>query len=301
MIINHNLYEVTNHASNSTRKRHLKLWLITHILVRKKYRRYGYLVNAYMRWADDIIDNPRIDITAKELFLQRQYLLIEDFIKDDNSELNYFEENYLFHVVQFAKETKRIDYITYIRINLNAFALDINRLKNEGNFSVHELEQYLDLLLTPVFFFTRCFVAPNSIVRNSKYFVGKFFYYVLSLRDFVEDLNAGYINVCKEDVNKYSINLKDIHNDPNLFTWVKELYPKIVQILDEELQILREMPLLIKFIWFPGFIDQYGDLVRIRLYAYEIIHERKTKWYLEIHAVCLMIIKTFEMTKKIFL
>ena len=287
-------------ANIATRKRNFKLWIATQILVRKKQRRYAYISNFYLRWVDDIIDSPTIIISEKEKFLTRQYHLLESFVNISEVELISFEENYLYYIISYAKENNRHDIINYFKINFDAFALDIHRLRHGGNFTRQELEQYISLLLKPVFNLTISFILPNMVIPKNQDFIGKFFYYVLSLRDFTEDLEAGYINICKEDVTKYKINLKDICNDSNLFKWAEESYPEILAILNKEMEILSGMPLLVRILWFPGLVDQNKDLIRIKYYNFKIGHELRREFLGEIRIVFLAIIQGFYIMKKVF-
>jgi len=292
--------EVFKAANIATRKRHFKLWIATQILVRKKQRRYAYISNFYLRWVDDIIDSPTLIISEKEKFLTRQRHLLEGFVNLNEVVLNYFEENYLYYIISYAKENNRHDIISYFRINFDAFALDIHRLKHGGNFTKQELEQYMSLLLMPVFNLTVSFILPDVEIPKNQHFIGRFFYYVLSLRDFCEDLDVGFVNICKEDVTKYKINLNDIRNDSNLFKWAEESYPEILAILNKELEILSGMSLLVRILWFPSLVDQNKDLIRIKYYNFKIGHELRREFPGEIQIVFLAIIQGFYMMKRVF-
>ncbi len=292
--------EIFRQANTSTRKRNFKLWIATQIFVRSNPRKYAYLANYYLRWVDDKIDNPDICITDKQVFLSRQYMLLESFINNKSTELNDFEENYLYYLVKYSKDNNRTDIINLIKTNLDAFALDIHRLENGGSFTFNELHQYLNLLLPPVYFLTIIFTLPKFKIKNQM-FVGKFFYYVLSLRDFTEDLNAGYINVCKEDIIKYKINLENISEDSNLVEWAKELYKETLNILNEELEILHQAPLLVRMLWFPGFVDQYMDLIIIKKNGFRITAEQKTSFISKVKIFIEASIKGLKMFKIVFL
>lgn len=292
--------QVFRQANVSTRKRNFKLWIAAQIFVRAHPRKHAYLANYYLRWVDDIIDNPNISIKEKEGFLSRQYMILECFTNNKLIELNNFEENCLFYLVKYSKDNDRTDIINLIKTNLDAFALDIHRLKNGGSFTLNELQIYLNLLLPPVYFLTMVFTLPKFKIKN-KLFVGKFFYFVLSLRDFNEDLTAGYINVCKEDLIKYRINPNNIMEEPNLVEWARDQYIEILKILYEELDILHQAPLLVKMLWFPGFVDQYMDLLIIREKDFIITTETKIRYISKIMIFIKAMIEGIKMFKKVFL
>lgn len=292
--------EVFRQANVSTRKRNFKLWIATQIFVRNHPRKHAYLANYYLRWVDDKIDNPNISIIDKEEFLSRQYMILKCFANNNLIALNSFEENYLFYLVKYSKDNDRTDIIKLIETNLDAFALDIHRLKNGGSFSKDELQHYLNLSLPPVFYLTIIFIYPKTRIKIQK-FVGRFFYFVLLLRDFLEDLNAGYINVCKEDLFKYKINPNYIAKDPNLVHWAKDIYKEILKILYEELEILHHAPLLVKMLWFPGFVDQYMDLLIIKEKNFIITTEMKISYISKIMIFIKAMIEGLKMFKKVFL
>ena len=295
------LNELIKIAEQLTRKRSSKLWVVTRILVSKKYRGYGHLVHMYLRWVDDIIDNPNISVAEKENFVHRQLKLMADISRLDEIKIEDMNEACLFFLNKYATENRRADIITYLKINFQAAMLDIHRLRNEGNFTSAEEEEYVTKLVSPVFFLTVCFISPKLIINENANHIGEFFYYSLSFKDFDEDMAAGFLNICKEDIIKYNVDAKNIFFDSNRFQWAKDRYPMIMKKMYDELKILRRMPFKVKLFWSPAYINVYRYLTRVKIYNYHFGFEIKKSLSQELKILISTLKMSFTVIRKVFL
>ncbi len=282
-------------ANKATRKRGLKLWLAAQPLGRKQ-RGFVYLVHMYLRWVDDFIDNPLNSISVKRNFISRQREIMLNVLRFENVSLNSYEENYLLYFLQYLIETDRLDFVTYLNNTFKSFEMDIDRLDNDGMFSESELSEYLTLLNESIFKISFLFIPMRRNFKELNGFIGTFFWHVLAVRDFKEDIDAGFINISRENVKRYNLNTENLLEDNKRFLWLRETYPQLMRMLDEELIILSSMPFFVKSVWILSYFNLIGEIIRVKLYNFKFgVRFRKV-----FKKECQIIVYTILMSIKIF-
>ncbi len=179
--------------------------------------------------------------------------------------------------------------------------MDAQRLYNNGIFTGNELNEYLDKVVVPVFNLTYYFLLPKVKIRKSDKYIGRFIWRVLILRDFFEDVDSGYINISKEEIEKYNLNLRHIKKDNNRMDWMKDKYPECLTILNEDILVFNSMPLKIKLFWSPIYPFMIYDIIRIKMYDYNFGVKHKKEFKKEVKIYLQSISLSIKFFFKIFL
>ena len=180
--------------------------------VKKNKRGYLNLCYAYLRWVDDYVDDPKNNIKNKKIFIERQKFLIDSFVKGEKSEFQNTEETFLFHFIRFASENKS-DFIRNAIVNMvDSIEMDLIRLQKDGIFSDSDLELYVRKQSKALYDILIYFFLPKKhhYIKNTQ---GKYQARVFIMRDIVEDIDAGLINISHEDIKKFNLDLSSIQRE----------------------------------------------------------------------------------------
>ncbi len=269
------LKETLKIAARFTRKRTVWIWIQSIFYISKKHRKYANLCYAYLRWVDDYVDNPENDKHSKVEFVENQLKLIKDFSNEENAnsifqlnELKFNEEFFLYYYIEYAKQLKNDNLIFEIKRVVNSIRIDVERLFCGGILSKDGLNLYIDCASRPCSNIINYFLFPYKKTVNGNKYIGKFLGYITALRDFTEDLEAGYVNIAKEDIVKYNLNIADFKHDRKRFDWMADKYPELLDLLYEEISVLKSMPVKAKLFWLPPYSVVLTMLIRIKIYNY---------------------------------
>lgn len=261
--------ELFKSANKFTRKKLLKFWFSTKIMVSRDSRNYGNLCHRYLRWVDDFVDDMDIGLREKKEFMKSQLLLLHTIENAENFEIHQVEEFDLYYLVQFALETKRELIIDEVKNTLKGLQNDVDRLGNDGVFTEKELKELIRLQSESFCKMVNHFLLPSYSIPNKKIFDGAFFWYVLAVRDFNEDINAGFINISREEIEKFKLNVENLVEDERLHNWLKYKYPYIINLLERDKVTLKSFPIKLKFFWVPGYFSFLYELIRVKEYGFK--------------------------------
>ena len=269
-------------AENLTRKRSPKAWLTLSFLVPRKRLRYLFLCYAYLRWVDDLIDDKAVSINEKKKNINAQVELVLSFCKEKKSIPQTIQEAFLFHFTSFAINNSKPQLITELESMLNSMKMDVQRLEHNGIFSKSELFDYISLQTGAMFGLVHSFIFPNDDYTGRYEKLGIFFWYAGTLRDFKKDLDRGYLNISKEDLIEYKINIDDYTRDENLQIWLKNKVAYLLELLDAEVKKLNEFPFKVRLFWSIGYPFYLHKIIRIKMYRYSFDYENKIQLLKEI-------------------
>lgn len=274
MLIKNNLkipteIELFKSADKFTRERLWKLWFSSQVLVSKDIRNYLNLCHRYLRWVDDFVDDMDIGLREKKEFIQSQLILLHTIENEKDFEIHQIEEFDLYYLVQFALETKRELIIDEVKNTLKGLQNDVNRLGNDGALTEKELKELIRLQSESFCKIVNHFLLPGYIIPKEKIFDGAFYWYILAVRDFNEDTNAGFINISREEIEKFKLNIENLVEDERLYDWLKYKYPYIIDLLERDKVTLKTFPLKLKLFWVPGYFSFLYELIRVKEYGYK--------------------------------
>lgn len=275
------LEQAIKNAEKKTRNRAYKLWFISRLFIPKAKRGFVYLLHSYLRWLDDFVDNPANDCDTKKSLINRQKEIIQTGIASSSFNSINTQEYYLFYFIRYLVESNQNYFLAHINNLIKSFEMDIERLRRDGVFSESELNEYLKLSNEATFQLSLAFIKSAKKPEELKGHIGNFFWYILTVRDFKEDIESGFVNLSKEEIQKYNINLTTILNDPNRFLWLKEKYPQIMELMREESKTLKRMPLVVKIVWLPSYFNLLWELNRHKYYNFQFAVEFKKNYLKE--------------------
>lgn len=261
-------------AENIAKSKSPKAKFILDLITPKKDRGYLNLCYAYLRWVDDYVDNPKIDNTNKLEFISRQKTLCEKFkyrILDDR--LSY-EECFLFYFVCYTVDNNKLFLHTALSEMLDSIAMDAKRLAANGIYTSKEMQVYIDKNTKAFFTLITSFVEPNNSLVSSNIFVGKFTTKLFMLRDFMEDVKRGYVNISKEDLKSYRIDISNLRDSEALKKWTEEEFQSLIKLLYEESLVIKTFSLKLKVFNYYSQIYYLPKICRIAANGFDIIKTR---------------------------
>jgi len=271
-------------AENIARKRSGKAWLMANLLVPRSRRGYLFLCYAYLRWVDNFVDNTEKSFNEKKDFIENQINLIDSICSYKNPDLNSTEETYLYYFLNFSFQNKKESLVEDLRNMISAMRMDVYRLRCEGIFSEKELSCYISLLNKSMFGITDAFLLADKGSNTDYKNLGKLLWYAGILRDFFEDLECGYINISREDIDKYSINIRNAGEDENLNKWLKDKVPEILNLLENEVSLLKSMPFRVRLFWSFAYPFYLHKILRIKVYNFSYNYLSKKNLIYEIRS-----------------
>jgi phytoene/squalene synthetase len=269
-------------AEDTARKRSGKAWFMACLLVPRNRRRYLFLCYAYLRWMDNIVDDKTLAAPEKKRFIETQKKLLSDLSNRIPAKLNADGETFLYYFLEFALNKKEHRLIEYLCKMIDALSMDVDRLEHDGIFSEEELLLYISTLNNSMFNIVHSFIIPNNNLQPSYENLGQFLWYAGTFRDIFKDLESGYINLSREDISNYNIKIGNVFSDGNLNLWIKDKIPDVLNLLSNEILILRSMPKKMRLFWAFAYPFYIHKILRLKSYGYTYNYLSKIEFIKEI-------------------
>jgi phytoene/squalene synthetase len=250
------------------RKRSTKAWLMACILIPRNRRRYLFLCYAYLRWVDNFVDDKTKSGAEKKRFVENQKTLISDLSNRRAAKPNSEGEVLLYYFIEYALNEKDSNLIEYLNMMIDALCMDVERFDKDGIFSEEELSIYISLLNNSMFNIVHSFLVPKNNSQNSYDGLGLFLWYAGTFRDYYKDLESGLINISREDLTNYKINNFSLYDDENFRLWIKDKVTYVLNLLNDEIFLLKLLPLKIRFFWAFAYPFYLHKIIRIKTYSY---------------------------------
>jgi phytoene/squalene synthetase len=189
------------------------LFLADRELIPDAYRAY-----AYFRWVDDCLDDgTATPIDCAELITRQQSLLEACYQGQTPGNLRA-EERMLADLIA-SNPDRDSGLEAYLRNMMAVMAFDVAR--RERLISKAELSEYSRLLATAVTEALHYFIGHNcpSPGGDARYLAVRGAHVIHMLRDWQEDVDAGYFNIPGEYVQAHQLTMTDKEN-PALRDWV---------------------------------------------------------------------------------
>ncbi len=200
-----------------------------------------YRAYAYFRWADDVIDVESQSSDERISFIQRQRELIERLYNNEPPGDLTPEEEMVADLIRHDRGGNKLG--SYVLKFLDVIEFDAYR---KGRLiSQDELTWYSDCL-------------GKSVTDGIQYFIGNGYPYPATedrflaataahiahmLRDMVEDIAEGFINIPREYLEAHGISAQDIHSPP-FRAWVRERVEQAREYFSEGKRYLDELDVL---------------------------------------------------------
>ncbi|MEW6621298.1 MAG: squalene/phytoene synthase family protein [bacterium] len=268
--IKEELHKILLTAKKRTKEKHPYIYILAQLFFNRGCKEYFFLWYFYFRWVDDIADLPNRSYEEKIYFINSQREILLKTYADKELKEKYLieEEKYIYYLALFDLQNG-LRLKNHILGMFSAIEYDIQRenlipqKKELYKFIEIEVTSYLNTFL----FFCK---PKGNYSLSSKPYGGIACKQIHILRDFIEDLYQGWINIPVEDIGDYKIELNYI-NTPSFRQWVQEKVKFAEDYFLIEKQNLKTVPSL-----------RY-KLAVVALFAkYEFILKRikKNKFYL---------------------
>jgi hypothetical protein len=254
------------------RRRAVRLWILVNLYFPIKSRKYFYLCYTYLRWVDNYVDNPTNSKQSKKEFIEKQLELIECLSNCQTdyrflmNRLTYMEEIFIYYFIEYAGRINNCRLISEVKREIESILMDAERLLRDGIYSNKEFDEYIELASKPLFNIVYYFLFPNAETLSRQKSIGNFIGYIATYRDFFDDIKAGYINIGREDLLKYNLDVTNLQYDKNLTRWMGDKLPRLFSLMYEEISILKTMQLKLKLFWIGPYLVVLDLLIRIKVY-----------------------------------
>src|SRR4030042_3249160 len=196
-------------------------YLLVRLFCRRDDRRIAYSLYRYFRQCDDYIDDPDRDQREKLSFLDRQRRLID---KMYNGHLE--NDSQLAVIINYDRRHHNAFKNIFYEM-LDIFEFDAQRgnkasgAKSLIDYSLKLSHAYTTLLIM--------FLKPEHKINEQDIQLAHGCHLVHMLRDYYEDQKLGYLNISREEKQKFVLDNPD---SENFRQWVKER----ISFLDEKLK-----------------------------------------------------------------
>ncbi len=204
--------EITWRASKQTY--YTVLFLADRGRVADAYRAY-----AYFRWMDDLIDEGGMDTAGRMAFVERQSSLVERLYRGEQPQDLCAEERLLADLIRHDHEpgSGLQSYICHMMAVMAFDAERRGRLITEGE--LNNYTRWLAIAVTEAlhyFIGNRCGSPQNEV----RYLAAMGAHITHMLRDALDDIDQGYVNIPREAVEAADIDPEDA-GSPAFRAWVK--------------------------------------------------------------------------------
>jgi phytoene/squalene synthetase len=225
---------------------------------------------AYFRWADDMIDIRFQSRSDRIAFINRQKMLVENLYHSKHPADLCPEEEMLADLI--SHDRGHDSGLRSFIVNFMA-VIEFDASRKGSQVTRGELSTYTARLATAVMDGIQYFIGngipyPKTVDRSLAV-VGA--HLVHMLRDTLEDIPAGYINIPVEDIKARGICLENISDDP-FRSWVKETVERARACLVAGKHYIDSLDVLrcklagvwycARFEWFLDTIQRDGFILR---------------------------------------
>lgn len=206
-------------AAAITRAASKQTYLTIGLLVDRERVADAYRAYAYFRWLDDTLDRPGIGRAERLAFVGRQESLMESLYRGDAPHGLSLEEQMLAELVQ-ADHEKNSGLQAYIRNMMDVMVFDAYR--RERLISQRELAEYAHSLAVAVTEALYYFIGHGrrSPHDETRYLAVTGAHITHMLRDTLDDLPAGYVNIPRETLQAQGLSPHDVE-DASYRKWVR--------------------------------------------------------------------------------
>lgn len=210
-------------------------FLLAKLCLRRDDRYISYLLYSYLRSVDDFVDEKDGSNDLRKKFVLEQQKTVNNLYNNDR------KSNTLIGRIIDYDRSNDCRLKPCILKMLEIFEFDVSRrnkfVSSEKleNYSVNLGSAYTQVLLN--------FVEPGYKYQHADSLLAHACHLAHMLRDFKEDIDLGYINLSKEEIKRYGIELNRI-SDPNLKIWLKDKIKLIKEHFTKGKTALDKNPIL---------------------------------------------------------
>ena len=206
-------------AAKITRTASKQTYYTIQLLVDRERIPDAFRAYAYFRWVDDRLDAETASPSERMSFLQRQQSILEDCYQGQPSGDLSPEELMLVDLIMGNPE-KSSGLEAYLRDMMAVMAFDVGRRGRA--ISAAELSEYSRMLAMAVTEALHYFIGHNCCTPqdDTRYLAVRGAHVIHMLRDWQEDVEAGYFNIPEDYVQAHGLERSDV-DAPAFREWVR--------------------------------------------------------------------------------
>ena len=245
--------------------------------IEKSRGKYLKLCFSYLRWVDDIVDDPQIAVHEKRNFINRQLKLISEYTNNVFIPIEKTEEAFLFYFIQYGLSTKSNVIINSVQLMVEGLEMDVQRTEGDGIFSESEMNTYINKMSKSFFDVTTSFILPEGKYPYQDVIVTTASTKIWMIRDLLQDLESGYVNITREKLAQYNLIPKNLPQNKNLKNYLESEINNIIRLLIDEAKIMKQFPIRLK--WFNYYTQVYylPKIFRVKAYGYNLLKVQNRK------------------------
>lgn len=269
--------------------------LVDKDLVDDCYRAY-----AYFRWADDVIDDSARSSEERLTFIDRQKELIEQLYKGKRPYDMFPEEEMVADLISHDRGENH-GLVSFI-YNFVAI-LEFDAERRDRHISKRELTWYSYCLAKAVTDGIQYFIGHSHSypIKDNRYLAVFAAHVTHMLRDMVQDVTEGYINLPEDYLEAHNMS-PDKVNNPKFRLWVQERVELARRYLQQGKQYLDELDVLrckIAGFWYCARYEGVLDAIERDGYVLKSEYKRGPFTWLKIARVGVIVVLR-HLTRQIF-
>ncbi|MHA1994146.1 MAG: squalene/phytoene synthase family protein [Candidatus Hodarchaeales archaeon] len=273
-------------ARSYVKESHKQTYLIILLMVDKKLTDECFKAYAYFRWLDNVVDENNLPQNEVRAIISRQKELINQLYNQEKIKPTSQEEEFLIDLIR--KDRNENSYLqSYIRNFTSILEFDSTRKhKIVSNDKIRWYHQTVGKAVTDCIFH---FIGNGAHYPESKkcYLAAEAAHITHMLRDYIEDVRSGYLNISKEDLNVYEIS-PDMVNNPAFREWVKGRVSLSRQFFCEGKKYIDQLGVLrtkITAYWFCSRFEKVLDIIEKDGYKLRREYDSSKKFLLALRMV----------------
>jgi phytoene/squalene synthetase len=215
------------------------------------------------------VDDPKVKVSDKRNFINRQLNLISNFSNHIFTPIENTEEAFLHYFIQYGLSKGNNIIIDSVRLMIEGLEMDVQRTERDGIFTESEMNAYINKMSKSFFDVTASFILSAGKYPFRDVIVTTASTKIWMIRDLIEDLEHGYINIIKENLTLYNLNVNDLLQNSNLKKCLEDEINNIIRLLLDEAKIIKQFPLRLKLFNFYTQIYYLPQLFRVKEYSFD--------------------------------
>lgn len=235
---------LSSECGNKVRKSHPFTFWYSFSFFSRSRRNTLFRAYEYFRWVDDYIDDKKTLTKDAKRLLSREIRLISTLYSHKPITPTYIFEEYISSVISEDYENRN-GMQEIINGFFCALSWDVrrrNRIPTAKELTSYS--QYLGCSYSQGITYGLNYHPTDSRFLEVSNNCGVAAHITHMLRDFFIDLEIGYINISKEDIEKYHINLSSNRQDLKmaLSPWCKDQFLKTQNLFNQGLNSINKLP-----------------------------------------------------------
>jgi phytoene/squalene synthetase len=245
--------------------------------VSKSRGQYLKLCFSYLRWVDDIVDDPKVNVSDKRNFINRQLKLISNYSNNIFTPIEDTKEAFLYYFIQYGLNRGNNIIIDSVRLMIEGLEMDVQRTERDGIFAESEMNTYINKMSKSFFDVTASFILSEGKYPYQDVIVTTASTKIWMIRDLLQDFESGYVNITREKLAQYNLISKNLPQNKNLKNYLESQINNIIRLLIDEAKIMKQFPIRLKLFNYYTQVYYLPKIFRVKAYGYNLLKVQNRK------------------------